>query len=146
MKAWRTAPLPRNADRGRGMTGTERVPGRASDLVAFMLRYKAKNPKMVDSLKEILNQNNINTDVLGLVDFITNHSFIVKLLGLFPWLTILLLKIRRTNKKVLALLKKHKELFKFIVIVADKMNNVNPNISNGADKKIELKPSDSISA
>ncbi|WP_051538230.1 Mbeg1-like protein [Butyrivibrio proteoclasticus] len=113
----------------------------ASDLLAFILRYKMKYPKMVESLKEILSQNNIDTDVVGVVDFITNHSFLVKLIGLFPWLTILVLRLKGVDKNVLTLLKRHKELFKFLVKVADKMNIVNPDITSGADKKIEMKAS-----
>ncbi len=105
-----------------GIFSDDKYKESAAKLVAFILKYKYEKPEMVDSVKAILSQNGFNVSMVGVVDFITNHEFLIKLIGKNPKSMIRLLQINHAPDNVIAFLSKHPELFDFIVLVSRKMH------------------------
>ena len=105
----------------------------AAELSAFILRYKAKKPQMVESLKEILKQNGFETGMIGMLDFITNHQLIMEAIGENPDSIIQILKLNEAPAAVTNFLTQHKELFTFVVNVAHRMNHIDPLKYKGED-------------
>ncbi|MBR4667713.1 MAG: DUF2974 domain-containing protein [Butyrivibrio sp.] len=126
-----------NPDRIADTFADERYKGSASDLMAFILRYKSKKPSMIESLKQIVKANNVDTGMINTFDFITNHDWIMELIGDNPKVTIQLMELKNVDVSVITFIKKHISLFGFISLVAHKMRHITPNLTNGADKKAE---------
>ena len=100
----------------------ERYKDSAASLAAYILRYKEEKPEMVASVREILGQNGFNTGMLGIIDFITNHEFLLEMIGKNPNAMIKLLKMNHAPEPAIVFLSSHFGLFSFIVLVSKKMH------------------------
>lgn len=94
----------------------------AAGLAAYILRYKEEKPEMVASIREILGQNGFNTGMLGIIDFITNHEFLLEMIGKNPNAMIRLLKMNHAPEPAIVFLSSHFDIFSFIVLVSEKMH------------------------
>lgn len=109
----------------------------AAKLIAYTLRYKVEKPKMVDSVREILQQNGFSTNMLGAINFVTNYDLLMELIGKKPEVVISILKMRHTSDNLIQFLRKHMELFDLLVSVSRKMRRINPLKYSGDDLKAE---------
>ncbi|WP_029233046.1 Mbeg1-like protein [Butyrivibrio sp. VCB2006] len=111
----------------------ERYMDSAADLLAYILRYKTEKPQMIANVREILKQNGFNTNMLGVIDFVTNHDLIIELIGKNKKAMIAILKKKHVKESLVSFLEKHIGLFDFIVLVAQKMRKIDPLKYSGAD-------------
>ena len=118
----------------------DRYSDSAARLMAYVLRYKEERPEMISSVREILKQNGFNTGMLGIIDFITNHETLLGLIGKNPNSMIKLLKANHAPEGAVDFLKKHVELFSFLVLVSEKMHMLKEIDFNGDD----LNPEDEV--
>ncbi len=109
----------------------------ASRLIAYILRYKGEKPKMVASVKEIMQQNGLDTGMIGLIDFVTNYDILMEIIGKQPEMVISLLKMKHAPESAVSFLKNHMELFDFLVKVAKNMRKVDPLKYSGDDMRAE---------
>ena len=105
----------------------------AADLLAFILRYKKEKPQIVAYLKSILSQNGFDTDMFGVIDFVTNHELVMELIAENPSSIIRILRLNNAPKELINFLENHRQLFSFIGLVATKMRSVNPTRYSGDD-------------
>ncbi len=115
----------------------ERYSDSVAQLIAYILRYKGEKPEMVDSVREILNQNGFSTGMLGVIDFVTNYDILMEIIGRRPKLVMLALKLKHAPENVISFLGKHTELFDLLVLVSRKMRRINPMSYSGEDLKAE---------
>ena len=115
----------------------ERYSDSAAQLIAYVFRYKAEKPEIVASLREVLSQNGFNTEMLGLVDFITNHDILMEFIGKKPGAVLGILKMRHAPESITGFLSNHQELFELLVLVARKMRKINPLRYSGKDLNAE---------
>ena len=109
----------------------------AAKLIAFTLSYKNEKPKMVASVREILKQNGFSTNMLGIINFVTNYDLLMEMIGKKPDVVISILKMKHVSNNLIDFLKKHMELFDLLVAVSKKMRKVNPLKYSGDDLKAE---------
>ena len=109
----------------------------AAKLIAYTLRYKVEKPKMIDSVREILQQNGFSTNMLGAINFVTNYDLLMELIGKKPEAVISILKMRHASDNLIQFLRKHMELFDLLVSVSRKMRRINPLKYSGDDLKAE---------
>ena len=105
----------------------------AAQLTAYVLKYKTRKPEMVDSVREIMEQNGFNTNMVGAIDFVTNHSLLMRFIGKRPKLVILILKLRHSPENLITFLKKHLELFDLLVLISKKMPRITLWYNTGDD-------------
>ncbi|SFC21982.1 Mbeg1-like protein [Butyrivibrio sp. YAB3001] len=105
----------------------------AAKLIAYILKYKYEKPVMVESVREILNQNGFSTGMLGIGDFVTNHELLLSLIGSHPKLMLWILKKKNTPENITSFLSKHMDLFGLLVLISKKMRRINPLRYNGTD-------------
>lgn len=122
-----------NTDTIIGTFSDDKYKDNAAELTAFILRYKEKKPQMVASLKEILKQNGVDTAIIGVIDFITNHALIMEAIGENPTSIIQILELNEAPAAVTDFLSQHKELFAFIVNVSHRMKRIDPTRYKGDD-------------
>lgn len=111
----------------------QRYSDSAAQLTAYILKYKAKKPEMVESVKDIMQQNGFNTGMMGAIDFVTNHSLLMRFIGKRPLLVLFILKLRRSPETLITFLKKHLELFDLLVLISKKMPRIRPLYNTGDD-------------
>lgn len=104
-----------------------------ADLMAFVLRYKEEKPEMMTSLREILSQNGFDTEMLGIMDFVTNHELLMEFIGASPNSIINLLRLNNAPKELVSFLQNHRGLFDFLILVASKMRDIDPTRYRGDD-------------
>lgn len=126
-----------DSERLLGVFSNEHYADGAAKLMAFILRYKAEKPKMVQSVKEIMQQNGLNTGLVGVIDFATDHDLLIEFIGKQPNAVISLLKMKHASNSVITFLNNHKELFDFLVLVSKYMRKVDPMKYSGEDLKAE---------
>ena len=88
---------------------------------------------MVDSVREIMEQNGFNTSMVGAIDFVTNHSLLMRFIGKRPQLVLLVLKLRHSPENLINFLKGHLELFDLLVLISKKMLRITPSYNTGDD-------------
>ncbi len=111
----------------------QRYSDSAAQLTAYVLKYKTKKPEMVESVKDIMQQNGFNTGMVGAIDFVTNHSLLMRFIGKRPRLVLFILKLRRSPETLITFLKKHLELFDLLVLISKKMPRIRPLYNTGDD-------------
>ena len=126
-----------DSERLMGVFSNEKYADGAAKLMAFILRYKAEKPKMVQSVKEIMQENGLNTGMVGVIDFVTDHDLLMEFIGKQPNAVISILKMKKASNSVITFLNNHKELFDFLVLVSKYMRKVDPMKYSGEDLKAE---------
>lgn len=126
-----------DSERLMGVFSNERYADGAAKLMAFILRYKTEKPKMVQSVKEIMQENGLNTGMVGVIDFVTDHDLLMEFIGKQPNAVISLLKMNKASSSIITFLNNHKELFDFLVLVSNYMRKIDPMKYSGEDLKAE---------
>jgi hypothetical protein len=67
------------------------------------------------------------------IDFVTNHSLLMRFIGKRPRLVLFILKLRRSPETLITFLKKHLELFDLLVLISKKMPRIRPLYNTGDD-------------
>ena len=113
----------------------ERYSDSAAQLTAYIFKYKNKKPQMVESVKEIMEQNGFNTSMVGIIDFVTNHSLLMRFIGKRPKLVLLILHLKHSPENMISFLQRHTELFALLVEISRKMRRISLRYS-GEDMRV----------
>ena len=112
----------------------EKYKDSASDLLAYVLKYKQDHPEFMDGLEKILTGNGIDPMIVKIADVITNNDLLMKLIAEHPDQVMWALnKLGLLDDDMMAYLKAHPEIFALLLDSIGKMKDVDTSKYDGKD-------------